>query len=265
MVYGWANDAQVRLESLLLPWRCLCCGATAREGLDLCDACRGALPWNSLACPRCALPLSAPPAVVCAECLIDPPPFVRLLAPLRYAFPVDRLLVGLKFHGKLEHGRMLGALFAAWLEVAGADLARGLPLLPMPLHRDRLAHRGFNQAAELARMVAPLLGATLAPDLAQRVRATPEQSRLDAAARRRNLAGAFTVSGHPQGCAAGRVPRRVLVIDDVVTTGATVRELSHTLRAAGAEEVVVLAIARAGRCTPAGAPKRRALTSRASP
>lgn len=250
MVNGWAFDAQTRLEGLLLPWRCLCCGALAREGLDLCDACRAALPWNELACPRCALPLRVPAAAPCAECQLDPPPFARLLAPLRYAFPIDRLIVGLKFRARLEHGRLLGALFASWfagLDAAGVGLARGLPLLPMPLHHSRLAGRGFNQAAELARMVAPLLGARLAPDLAWRVRATPEQSRLDAAARRRNLAGAFAVSAHPQGCAADRVPRRVLVIDDVVTTGATVRELSQTLRAAGCEEVVVLAIARAGR------------------
>ena len=117
----------------------------------------------------------------------------------------------------------------------------------MPLHRERLATRGFNQAAELARIVAPLLDATLAPELAERLRATPAQSMLDAAARRRNLAGAFAASPHPQGRGPARMPRRMLVIDDVVTTGATVRELGRTLCAAGCEEVVVLAIARAGR------------------
>ena len=238
MVNGWALDAQRALAEVFLPWRCLCCGTRAAECLDLCAGCVATLPWNRDACLRCALPLHRAPTKVCAECATDPPPFATLRAPLRYAFPVDRLIVGLKFGGRLEHGRLLGTLLASWLEAVGHDIPRGLPLLPMPLHRTRLAQRGFNQAAELARMVAPLLDATLAPELAQRVRATPEQSRLDAAARRRNLVGAF---------AADRVPRRVLVIDDVVTTGATVRELSHTLRAAGAEEIVVLAIARAGR------------------
>lgn len=238
MVDGWSKASPARFEGLLLPWRCLCCGASADAGIDLCAACRRALPWNDLACPRCALPLAAPPVAPCAGCLIDPPPFARVLAPLRYAFPIDRLLVGLKFHGRLENGRLLGALLAAALAALPHGIAPGLPLLPMPLHRARLAARGFNQAAEIARPVAARLGLGIDPDLARRVRATPAQSRLDAAARRRNLAGAFAVA---------RVPRRVLVLDDVVTTGATARELSLTLRAAGAEEVVVLALARAGR------------------
>ena len=248
MVDGWASAAQNQLQGALLPWRCLCCGAGAAEGLDLCAECLASLPWNRRACSRCALPLAATSSVeICRECVEDPPPFARLLAPLRYAFPIDRLIVGLKFGGRLEHGRLLGALFADWLGAVAHGVPHGLPLLPMPLHRSRLAARGFNQSAELARLVAPALGASLAPDLVQRVRATPEQSRLDAAARRRNLAGAFAVSARPQGRAAERAPPRVLVLDDVVTTGATVRELSLTLRAAGCEEVVVLAIARAGR------------------
>lgn len=238
MVDGWSDAAQARLEGLFLPWRCLCCGARAPDGLDLCEPCRRALPWNTVACPRCALPLPSPPAVVCAECRSDPPPFARLLAPLRYAFPVDRLFIGLKFRARLEHGRLLGGLVRSWLDATDHGIARGLPLLPMPLHHDRLATRGFNQAAELARGIAPLLDARLAPGLAVRLRPTPAQSRLDAAARRRNLAGAFRACG---------APRRVLLIDDVVTTGATVRELSQTLRAAGCEEVLVLAVARAGR------------------
>lgn len=232
MVDGWIGGG----EGLLLPWRCLCCGAAAPAGLDLCHSCLHELPWNAAPCRRCALPGAGPG--LCAECLADPPPFVALHAPLRYAFPADRLVVGLKFRSRLEHGRLLGTLLADSLDAAAARIPRGLPLLPMPLHRRRLATRGFNQAAELARQVAPALGAVLAPDLAQRRRATPEQSRLDAAARRRNLAGAF---------AARRVPPRVIVLDDVVTTGATVRELSRTLRAAGCDEVFVLAVARAGR------------------
>lgn len=239
MVDGRSKASPAPLEGLLLPWRCLCCGASADAGVDLCAACQGSLPWNDLACPRCALPLAAPPVELCAECLADPPPFTCLIAPLRYAFPVDRLLVGLKFQARLENGRLLGELFATRLGAVPHGIARGLPLLPMPLHRARLAARGFNQAGELARPVAAGLGLRLEPDLVRRVRATPAQSRLDAAARRRNLAGAFAVTS--------RSPRCVLVLDDVVTTGATARELSATLRAAGAEEIVVLALARAGR------------------
>jgi ComF family protein len=228
MVDGWSMHAQARsagaeLETALIPWRCLCCEAPAQRGLDLCPACLAALPWDD---------------AVDAGLARDPAPCARLLVPLRYAFPVDRLIVGLKFGGKLEHGRLLGGLLADRLSRASPPIERGLPLLPMPLHPSRLAERGFNQAAELARIVAPVLEATLAPDLARRTRPTPPQSRLDADARRANLRGAF---------AASQVPARIIVLDDVVTTGATVRELSATLRAAGAEQVIVLAVARAGR------------------
>lgn len=221
------------LEGALLPWRCLCCGSDALPGLDLCLRCRDSLPWNHAACPGCALPAAGP--APCAGCRADPPPYDRLLAPLRYAFPIDRLLVGLKFRERLEHGRLLGTLLAGWLREAAPDLPRGLPLLPMPLHRARLAERGFNQAAELARIVAPALEARVVPELAVRLRPTPPQSTLDAAARRRNLAGAF---------AARDVPSRLLVLDDVVTTGATARELCRSLRTAGCERVTVIALAR---------------------
>jgi predicted amidophosphoribosyltransferase len=243
-------------EGAVLPWRCLCCGAPGSAGLDLCAACHAELPWNANACGRCALPLSAG-ASTCGECQRDPPPFAAAFAPLRYAFPIDRLIVGLKFGGHLEHGRLLGTLVTARSEALRAAIPPGLPLLPIPLHAARLAERGFNQAAELARIVAPALGAKPAPELAWRRKPTPPQARLDAASRRANLAGAFAVSAHPKGCAATWVPRRLIILDDVVTTGATVRELSRTLRDAGCEEVFVVAVARAGRVPPVAAGERR--------
>lgn len=217
----------------LLPPRCLVC---AEPGFDLCPACQDTLPWNPVACARCALPLPQP-APHCGACQTAPPPQQASLAILRYESPLDRLLPRFKFHGGLAEGRLLAQLLSMRLPAPpteGLDL-----LLPMPLHRGRLGARGYNQALELARPLSRAWRIALKPDALQRVRATPPQSELDADARRRNVRGAFLASED-----AVR-DRRVLLVDDVITTGATVREAAATLLRAGAGEVHVLALARA--------------------
>jgi ComF family protein len=227
MVYRWARNA---LE-LFHPSLCLVCGAPGSAGRDLCADCHADLPWLGTACPRCALPL--PVAVPCPACQRRPPPQTASTALFRYAFPVDSLIAGLKYGHHLSHARLLGDLLA---ERAAALDPTDL-VLPVPLHPKRLATRGFNQAIELARPVAAALGAPLAIDLARRVRDTPAQTRLSKAERRRNLKGAFALTG--------AVPRRVLIVDDVMTTGSTVAALARVLRRGGAREVRVLAVARA--------------------
>ena len=150
----------------------------------------------------------------------------------RYRPPVDRLIQSLKFEGRLARARLLGDLLAAAM---GPDPQR--LLLPVPLHPARLRDRGFNQSLELARRVARAGGGRLLPDLAQRIRATPSQTGLDARARRGNLRGAFRVPG--------RLSGQITLIDDVMTTGATVDALARALRHAGAERVQVWVVARA--------------------
>lgn len=233
MVDDWLEIAQ----AWVLPWTCLCCGAAGDPPRDLCRACRDALPWIASACPRCALPLppGAPRGARCGRCLRRPrSPVAGAVAPFRYAHPVDRLLIALKFGARLEVARLLGGL------LAGTVAARGVRLpelvVPVPLHPARLAARGFNQATELARPLAGGLGLPLATDLCVRLRDTPAQRTLDARARRRNLRDAFAV----RGCA----PRRVALVDDVVTTGSTCAALARALLAAGAREVQVWSVAR---------------------
>ena len=249
----------------LLPARCLVCAEAGDAGLDLCAACRAALPRNDLACPRCALPMGLPAAVqlpvaarasaaavpareqwpspaacatgppaMCAACLQRPPPLDATWAAFLYAAPLDRLLPRYKFHGDLAAGRLLAQLMAqAW----SGDV-RPQALVPVPLHQARLRRRGYDQALELARPLATALDLPLRCDLLQRVRATAAQSQLDAASRRRNLRGAFRAGGRG-------LPAHVALVDDVMTTGATVHAAAEALRRAGVARVDAWVCARA--------------------
>lgn len=209
------------------PAHCLVCReAVEAAGIDLCTTCRDALPWQRHACPRCALPLGAP-APACGACLRRPPPVTETRAVFRYEPPLDRLLPRLKFHDDLAAGRLCAGLMADVLAAAPRPDA----LVPLPLHRARLRSRGFDQTLELARPLAWTLALTLRDDLLVRARATAPQSRLDAAARRRNLRGAFSVrTGRP-------MPAHVALVDDVMTTGATLHAAADALRRAGVARV----------------------------
>lgn len=222
-----------RVMALLAPARCHWCGA-AGAGVA-CEGCREALPWNEPACPTCALPLAVRDSA-CARCLGRPPPQDRAWAAFRYAEPVARQIVRLKFRARLAPADVLGALMAGRLARRPAPLPE--LLLPVPLHPQRLRRRGYNQALELARALARRLPLRLCASAARRVRPTGEQTRLDAAQRRRNVRGAFAVDAEVRG-------RHVAVLDDVITTGATIEELARAARAAGAAQVEVWAAARA--------------------
>ena len=216
----------VRLGRSLWPARCLLCNAGGAVGHDLCVACAASLPWARLACPRCALPLSSP-ARACGACLRKAPLLDAAHAAFAYRAPLDRLLPRLKFHGDLAAGRLLAGARA----VAFADLAAPGALVPIPLSRARLRQRGYDQALELARPLARSLGLALLPDGLQRLRDTEAQSRLDAVGRRRNMRGAFaTLRGVD-------LPDHVALVDDVMTTGATLHAAALALRRAGVRRV----------------------------
>mgnify|MGYP001613764727 CR=1 FL=1 len=228
MVDNWASG----LLDLLAPQRCQFC-ARACSGLPLCDACRAELPWNRLACPHCALPQTH--AAPCARCSRKPPPFARAWAPLRLTTPIREQIHALKYEAGFSHARTLAALFAATLP------DRSLPppdlILPVPLHRGRLWRRGYNQSVELGRALARETGIACAADGARRLRATADQIGMSAAQRRRNVRGAFAITAPVAGL-------HVALLDDVMTTGATLAELARVTRAAGAREVEAWAIAR---------------------
>jgi len=225
-----------RLLRVLLPLRCLLCGGQGKSGRDLCGGCAGDCALNRPSCPHCALPLQAS-SPVCGECLQREPPFAAAWAPFRYGHPLDLLEARFKFRGDLAAGRALAQLMIE-RAVEEAPLRPAL-MIPIPLHVSRLRERGYNQTLELARPLAGALGIPLRHDLLMRTRSTPPQTGLDARARGRNLRGAFALSE------SVRLPDHVVVFDDVMTTGATLREAARVLVRAGVSRVDVWALARA--------------------
>ncbi len=229
------QDLSGKLADALFPPECGLCG-TQLAGGRICPPCYRDLPWNERACPSCAEPKATgvPAELPCGRCQAHSPPFRRAFAPLLYTFPIDAVLKGLKFHGQLHVAPMLAELLAP--DVRDSE-ERFDALVPVPLHRWRHARRGYNQAGEIARAVSRITGVPVRR-LVARVRATSPQTGLDAKSRRRNLRGAF-------GVRRVALPARVLVVDDVITTGETVRAIAGALRASGIDEVSVLAVARA--------------------
>ncbi len=219
------------LAGILLPRCCVLCGVHLLAE-RLCEDCKADLPWIGVACQRCGVPLLA--GTHCAECQSNSPPFDKAFAPLLYTFPIDTALKALKYKRQLFYAPAFGELLLPVLEKLFPTVDA---LLPVPLHQRRHAIRGFNQAAELCRPLHRASGIPLVGNV-RRTRSTKPQTGLDATERRRNLKAAFEVRGplgfgHP------------LVIDDVITTGETCRQLTITLLRAGAERVSVLAVARA--------------------
>ena len=215
----------------IVPQACLLCGAWSGSAC-LCRACDDALVRLPVErCERCALPVTA--GRVCGSCLSDPPRYDATLAAFAYAFPLDALVQALKYGGRLVIARLLGEALAQTVAAELADL-----IVPMPLSVQRLRERGFNQALEIARPVARATGIPLAPRACRRVIDTPAQAALPWKARAGNVRGAFVCDRDVRGL-------NVAVVDDVMTTGATVNELARNLRRAGAAEIRVWVVARA--------------------
>ena len=192
-------------------------------------------------CARCGAPFAHDEGegALCPACIAAPPAFDRARAAVIYDEASHKLIVGFKHSDRTE----LGPLFAGWLERAGAPLLREETILiPTPLHKRRLLARRFNQSALLAQRLAERAGAKLLSAGLKRVRATPPQKNLSAEARRRNVAGAFEVAADHKAEIAGA---HIIVIDDVMTTGATLSAAARALKRAGAAKVDALVLARA--------------------
>jgi ComF family protein len=242
-VWPWLQAEFRGLLDLLLPPACPLCGSESggRPPFFFCPAClSGIHPIGSPCCPRCALPYTTEDGSdhLCESCLRDAPPFSRVVALGIYEENLRTAVQRFKYEGAIVLDRPLAELLATVLESGGA--LRPDLLIPVPLHYSRLRERTYNQALLLARVLGRRWRLQVLPRLLVRNRPTPQQQGLKAEVRRQNLKGAFALNRKLNG-------ERVLLIDDVVTTGATVRECSRVLLEGGAGEVVVAVLARARR------------------
>lgn len=222
------------------PPACLNCDAPTTTSDTLCATCFKALrPITAPLCPVLGLPFAASlgPDTLSAEALADPPPFGRARAAVIYGEVAATIVSRLKYGDRPELARFCARLMAG----AGHQLwADGPLLVPVPLHRARQRERRYNQSAELAQQVGRLTGLELDTGLVQRIRKTRQQVGLSGDGRQRNVAGAFAV--HPDALIRVR-GRRVVLIDDVYTTGATVKAVTRSLRKAGIDAVDVVTFA----------------------
>lgn len=222
----------------LLNDTCLLCGSSHQVHEDLCAACLANLPRLAHSCYRCArsLPKIAPLSL-CGQCLQDPPSFDRTYALFAYEFPINHWLISFKFQQKLWCGRILGILLGQYLRTVYHNQPLPTRIIPVPLHPQRLKTRGYNQAVELAKSLAKQLKIPLDYDSCTRIRATATQTLLPADQRTSNVAKAFR-------CHSSLHGQHVAVVDDVMTTGATVNALCKTLRQQGVRQIDVWCCAR---------------------
>jgi ComF family protein len=220
----------------VLPPRCVLCGGPS-GAVCICVPCKEDLPWHGPHCRRCGLPLGSARDEICGACIRKPPPFTRTVCPLLYDFPADRLVQAFKFRRQLAAGRVLSHLLCE--AVTRLDTALPDMLIPVPLHRWRMFKRGFNQAGEMAAYAGRLFQVQVLASALRRRRNTPAQSGLSRKQRRRNLHGAFDWHG------GAKPGRHVALVDDVMTTGATLIECAGVLKRAGARRVDVWVAARA--------------------
>ena len=238
------HNAARRAVDIVLPPRCLGCGAMVADPGAVCPSCWGAIDFiTAPMCVCCGLPFAydTGPEAICGDCARQPPLFGRARSVMTYGDASRRFVLAFKHADRTDAAPAWGA----WLARAGSDLlAEANLIVPVPLHRRRLIARRYNQSALLAQALGRETGLPVAVDAVMRTRPTPSQGRMNRSERASNVAGAFTV--RPRRISAVRGARIVLV-DDVMTTGATLTACIRALQAAGAANVDALPLARVTR------------------
>jgi len=237
---GFGERVKETALSLLFPRRCPVCGEIVLpKGQRICPPCVKKLDFvREPRCLKCGRTLADEQARYCHSCETRERSFEKNLALLFYDDCMRRTMAAVKYHHKKEYlaplGRLLALKFAAELKNFRADC-----LLPVPLHPERRRSRGFNQAEELSRELARETGIPLFTDVLLREKKTVAQKSLGADARIRNLASAFRAE---EGLVRERKIRRVILVDDIYTTGSTLEACSQVLRAAGVERVLCICL-----------------------
>ncbi len=223
-----------------MPTVCILCRTPAYQPYDLCLPCWQNLPILTHSCRLCANSLPHTPSEnLCGECIQKNPPFERTHALFLYQPPIPKLILDLKFHHHFANANLLGELLAKkireeWYQTAALPTA----IIPIPLHPNRLRERGFNQAVEIARPIAKRLHLPLLTREFIRHKATVPQASLQADQRKQNMLNAFSTRQFLKN-------QHVAVVDDVITTGNTIREFCRLLKKQGAGKISVWCCARA--------------------
>lgn len=226
---------------LLLPSSCVLCDCSVSRAISLCESCENDLPILMDACKQCGLPLDTANEnnAVCGHCLHTSTSVDYTLCLYHYQEPLDYLITTLKYKQQLSHAAILGNLLLGRLQKQAIE---DFPdcIIPVPLHKNRLVKRGFNQSLEIARPVAKKFNIPIDVKSVRRKRQTLAQAELNATQRKKNVRGCFEIRSE------GLVKyRHVVIIDDVVTTGSTINELAKQLKQSGVQKVGVWSIARA--------------------
>ena len=230
------------LKQLIFKPNCLLCAQNIAQNNEnthpsihaVCRACVEELPWHpKTSCPQCGLASSG---MVCGSCLNSPPDFDATKAVFLYAYPVDAMMLRYKYGKNLNLGDTFGEFLAEKVDIESIDL-----IIPMPMHPQRLKERGFNQALEIAKVLSKILTKNAREKLDYksviRQTLTPPQASLPLKERVKNIKGAFKANADLTG-------KRIAIVDDVMTTGASLNELTKTLKKAGASHVECWVIAR---------------------
>ena len=241
-------------KHLHLPQQCLCCKAPAMRTLALCEACEANLPWQPPSCSRCGLWQAEQithtrmvnadiPPFICMNCRHVPPVFDHCTSVFAYEAPISTMINRFKEHGGFKEARCLGYLLQSAFRqhYAEQEIAPPAFLLPVPLHAGRLRKRGFNKSAMLANTLSKRIGIPVLHHVCQRRASAHAQRGLNASARQENLRRVFMAGRE----IAQISQQHVAIIDDVVTTTATVSAMSAVLRSQGAARIDVWCIARA--------------------
>ena len=227
MIYNWLKNNQWLKFDQIFKQNCLLCASPQANSHALCAACLKELPYSpTSSCPQCGLSSNS---FICGSCLNSPPDFDITRAVFIYAFPIDTMMQRYKYGDALHISRTFGKFLVEEIDLNSIDL-----IIPMPMHPARLKERGFNQALEIAKVFS---GNKLDYTSAIRQKLTPPQASLPFKARVKNIKGAFAINNNLTG-------KRVAIVDDVMTTGASLNELAKTLKKAGASHVECWVVAR---------------------
>lgn len=241
---GLTSPNTCHLIRAVTPFDCILCGENSKGLANFCPTCTEDLPFINQPCQYCGVETSQSPEPFCGSCTLRKPVFNRCIAVMSYASPADKLISQFKFNANFAAGLALGEVLAQ--KFKHHCECHGYPdaIIPVPLHQRRLQERGFNQALELAKQLSKLTGIPMLDKKLTRIKNTLPQTEIKRARlRKSNLKKAFVCTDLP-GNAGGK---RVALVDDVVTTGATLNEAARALFIAGAERVDCFCVARASR------------------